>query len=382
MQTAPAIATEDVAPVEVRAVAGRSDRRRFIEYPYRKYRGSENWVPPLLIDEWQKLDPKRNPFFEHARIELYLALQEGRVVGRIAAIDDDNHNRTHGDNLIFFGFFEAEDENVAGELFEAVESRARELGRSAVRGPANPSMNDGSGFQLDAYDTIPYLMMPQNPPEYPGYAEAAGYRKAMDLYAWHFDAIAGPSERLARLADRVRKRYRPKVRPVDPKQLEREAKILKRIYNEAWEDNWGFVKYTDAEFDHLVNEMKLILEPEMAIFLELDGEVAGLAVALPDINQVLVRMNGRLLPFGILKLLARRRYIDRARLPILGVVPEYRNRGLELVLIDEIARGGAKVGVKQGECSWVLESNQAMNRGIEAAGCTLYKRYRLYEKSV
>ena len=366
----------------VEAVSGRRDLKRFIEYPYRKYRDDPLWVPPLLISEWEKFDPRRNPFFHHARMDLYLALREGRVVGRIAAIDDDNHNRTHGDNLLFFGFFEAEDEEAALQLFTAVEGRARQLGRSLLRGPANPTMNDGSGFQIDAFDTLPFVMMPQNPPEYPAYAEAAGFEKAMDLYAWYFDVRNGTSERLRRLADRVRRREQPTIRSADMKKLDREARILKQVYNEAWEQNWGFVKFTDAEFDHLVDELKLILEPDLAIFLEIDGTTAAIAIAIPDVNQVLRRINGRLLPFGIFKLLNRRRIIDRGRLPILGVMPEFRNRGLELVLIDEIARRGAQKGYTGGECSWVLESNTAMNRGIEAAGLERYKTYRLYQKPV
>lgn len=366
----------------VQSVVGRRDLKRFIEYPFEKYRDDPVWVPPLLISEWEKFDPKRNPFFHHARIDLYLALRDGRVVGRIAAIDDDNHNRAHGDNLLFFGFFEAEDEEVALQLYATVEGRARQLGRELLRGPANPTMNDGSGFQIDAFDTAAYVMMPQNPPEYPAFTEAAGFEKAMDLYAWQVDLVNGPSERLGRLAERVRRREQPSIRSADMKKLDREARILKQVYNGAWEQNWGFVKYTDAEFDHLVDELKLILEPDLALFLEIDGQIAAIAIAIPDVNQVLRRMNGRLLPWGIFKLLNRKKLINRGRLPILGVMPEYRNRGLELVLIDEIARRGSAKGYVEGECSWVLESNSAMNRGIEAAGLELYKTYRLYQKSV
>ncbi len=368
--------------VNIELVASRRDLKQFIEYPYAKYRHDPTWVPPLLIGEWEKFDHEKNPFFEHARMELFLAKRGGQVVGRVAAIDDDNHNATHGDNLLFFGFFEAVDEAVTGALLEAVEATAKKLGRSAVRGPTNPTMNDGSGFQIDAFDTTPYVLMPQNPPEYPRFVEAHGYLKVKDLYAWLFDAQEGATERLTRLADRVRKRYQPVVRTADMKQLDREAALLKEIYNNAWEKNWGFVKYTDAEFDHLIQELKLILDPDLALFIELDGKTAGVAIGIPDINQVLMRVRGRLLPFGIFYLLARKRFIERARLPILGLMPAFRNRGLELVLIDEIARRGAAKGFKQGECSWVLEDNHAMNKGCAAAGATLYKTYRLYQKTI
>jgi GNAT superfamily N-acetyltransferase len=369
-------------PVSVRPVERRRDLKRFIEYPFAHYRHDPVWVPPLLVSEWERFDRTKHPFFEHARMELFLAEQAGEIVGRVAAIDDDNHNATHGDNLIFFGFFEAKSQAVAAALLAEVERWGKALGRNAVRGPANPSMNDGAGFQLDSYDESPFIMMPYNPPEYPRYVEAAGYDKVKDLYAWMIDIESGVTERLHRLAERVRKRYRPTVRQVDLKRFDEELAKVKRLYNEAWEENWGFVKYTDAEFAHLAKELRLIVEPSSVLFLELDGETAGLALGLPDINQVLKRIRGRLLPFGIVKLLMRRRYITQGRLPILGLMPEYRNKGLELVLIDEIAQRGRKLGYKRGECSWVLEDNHAMNHGIEAAGLTRYKTYRLYQKAI
>jgi GNAT superfamily N-acetyltransferase len=375
----------EVRSVPYRTDLGRfidSDLKRFIKYPFRRHRRDPHWVPPLLIGEWEKFNPKKNPFYEHARVELFLAERDGEVVGRIAAIDDDNHNRTHGDNLAFFGFFEADDQEAAEALFVRVEDWARQLRRSSVRGPANPSMNDGAGFQIDAFDTDPYIMMPYNPPEYPRYAEAAGYRKVKDLYAWLFGADLEVSEKVERIADRVRKRYDPVVRPADMKRFEEEVATLKRIYNEAWERNWGFVRYTDAEFDHLASELKLIVDPEIALFLELDGQVAGVAIGLPDVNQVLKRMRGRLLPFGIFHFLNRKKIIDQGRLPILGLMPEYRNKGLDLVLMHEIYKRARAKGYKRGELSWILEDNKAMNHAIEASGATLYKTYRIYQKEI
>ncbi len=366
--------------VEVRAVTRRSDLRRFIEYPFTRYRHDPYWVAPLLINEWQRFDPKKNPFLQHARIEPFLAERDGRVVGRIAAIDDDHHNATHRDDLAFFGFFEAADQQAARALLAAVESWARSLGRVLLRGPANPSMNDGSGFQIDAFDTVPFVMMPYNPPDYPRYVEAAGYGKVKDLYAWHFEDAPDLALRIIRLAERVERRYRPTVRPLDPKHFERDLGLLKRIYAEAWQDNWGFVRYTDAEFDHLASELKLIIDPEINLFIELGGEVAGVAINLPDINQALQKVRGRLLPFGIFTLLNRRRHIDRTRLPILGILPPYRMKGLELVLIKESLLRWRARGYRSCECSWVLEDNEAINAGIRATGGRLYKTYRLYQK--
>jgi hypothetical protein len=298
---------------KVRLIRSSADLKRFIGYPFVRYRGDPHWVPPLLISERQKFDPKKNPFYEHARVDLFLAERDGEVVGRIAAIDDDNHNRTHGDNLIFFGFFEAHDQTAAEALLSRVEDRGRQLERSMVRGPANPSMNDGAGLQINAFDIDPYIMMPYNPPEYPRYVEAAGYGKAKDLYAWLFERDQALGEKIGRLAKRVRARYNPVVRPVDMKRFDKELALVKRLYNEAWEQNWGFVRYTEAEFDHLASELKLVVDPDLAVFVELEGQVAGMAICLPDVNQVLKRARGRLVPFGIIAYLNRRKIIDQIR---------------------------------------------------------------------
>ncbi len=360
----------------------KSDLRRFIKYPFQRYQQDPHWVPPLLISEWEKFNPKKNPFYQHARLELFLAERNGEIVGRIAAIDDDNHNQTHGDNLAFFGFFEANDQATAEALLTHVEDWAKQIGRDSIRGPTNPSMNDGAGFQIDAFDTDPFVMMPYNPPQYPRYVEAAGYRKIKDLYAWLAEASQGVGERIERLAERARGRYNPVVRPANMRHYEEELAILKRVYNEAWERNWGFVRYTEAEFDHLASELKLIIDPEVALIIELDGEVAGVAIGLPDVHQLFKRMRGRLLPFGIFHFLNRKKIIDQGRVAILGLMPEYRNKGLEAVLIDEMYKRGVARGYKRGELSWVLEDNTTMNRAIEAAGAKLYKTYRIYQKEM
>ncbi len=364
----------------IRQVHSRQDLKAFIEYPFAKYRADPHWVPPLLISEWEKFNPKKNPFFEHARMDLFLAEHKGRVVGRIAAIDNDLHNQTHQENLAFFGFFEAEDETAAQALLGKVEVWARRLNRKLLRGPVNPTMDDGSGLQIDAFDTSPYIMMPYNPATYPRYVEAANYAKVKDIYAWLFDADKGLPQHLSRLAQRVQDRYKPTVRKVDLKHFDRELAILKDIYNKAWEKNWGFVKLTEAEFDKLANDLKLLIDPDIALFLEISGEVVGIAIALPDANQVFKRINGRLLPFGIFQLLNRKKIITQARLAILGLMPQHRHKGLELVMINEIFKNAVAKGYQGGECSWVLEDNDAMNKGIAASGAKLYKTYRLYEK--
>ncbi len=371
-----------MAPLSVEPVSSKRELSEFIDFPYRKYRGDDNWVPPLRIGQFELLDEKKNPFWDHADKRLFLARRDGRTVGRIAFIDDHAHNREHGENLAFFGFFEAADEGVAAALLEAVEAQAKAAGRVAVRGPLNPSMNDGSGFQIDAFDEPPYVMMPQNPREYPGWVERTGYAKVKDLYSFYFDNRRAIEPRLERIAQRTFKRMGVTVRPADLKQFDREADILKEIHTRAWERNWGNVPYSDAEMDHLASEMKLILNPELVIFAEKDGQPIGLAVALPDINQVFKRFNGRLLPFGIFHLLRRKSIIDRARLVMLGVLPEYRNKGLEMLLIYEIVKRAAANGIVEGECGWTLEDNHSINSAIVAAGGVHNKTYRLFQKEV
>ena len=367
---------------KVRPVWSRADLKRFIRYPFAKYRDDPHWVPPLLISEREQFDPHKNPFYEHARVNLFLAHRDGEIVGRVAAIDDDNHNRTHDDNLLFFGFFEAEDAEAAKVLLDRVEEQAQTLGREAIRGPANPSLNHSAGFLIDAFDSDPFVMMPYNPPEYPRYVEQIGYNKAKDLYAWIFER-EWKVKKIGRLAERVRKRHDDLViRPVDMKRWDEELERFRDLYNRAWTRNWGFVRYTDAEFDHLAREFKMILDPELVALAEVDGELAGITVLLPDVNQVFKRMGGRLLPFGFLHLLRRNRIIDQVRLPILGVAPEHRNKGFELAMIHELHERTLAKGYRRCEASWTLEDNRAMNHVIEAGGAKHYKTYRLYQKDL
>ena len=371
-----------MGPTRIQSVGSRADLKRFIKYPFARYRHDPHWVPPLLVSEREQFDPGKNPFYEHARLNLFLAERDGKTVGRIAAIDDDNHNQTHDDNLLFFGFFEAEDEEAGKVLLARVEERAQKLGREVIRGPANPSMNHSAGLLIDAFDSDPFVMMPYNPPEYPRYVEAFGYGKAKDLYAWIFDR-GWEVKKIGRLAERIRKRHSDLViRPVDMKRWGEELERLRDLYNRSWERNWGFVRYTDAEFDHLAKEFKMILDPELVALAEVGGELAGITVLLPDANQVLKRMRGRLLPFGIFYFLGRNRIIDQLRLPILGVAPEYRDRGFELAMIHELYERVLARGYQRCEASWTLEDNRAMNHVIEAGGAKHYKTYRVYQKEL
>jgi GNAT superfamily N-acetyltransferase len=243
-------------------------------------------------------------------------------------------------------------------------------------------MNQNAGILTCAFDSDPFVMMPYNPPEYPRYVEQIGYRKVKDLYAWIFER-EWEVKKIGRLAERVRRRHKDLViRPVDMKRWDEELERFRDLYNRTWERNWGFVRYTDAEFDHLAKEFKLILDPELVALAEVDGELAGITVLLPDANQVFKRMRGRLLPVGIFHFLRRDRIVDQLRLPILGIAPEHRNKGFELAMIYELYEGAMAKGYQRCEASWTLEDNRAMNHVIEAGGAKHYKTYRIYQKEI
>jgi GNAT superfamily N-acetyltransferase len=365
----------DIVPV----VTARQ-RRQFVELPYSLYAGHPHWVPPLRRDERRRLSPGHNAFLAHAEMDLWLATANGRVTGRVAAIEDRRHNEAHGEAVTWFGFFEAENAETADFLLAAVERRGRARGSLTVRGPVNPSLNESAGLLVDCFDEDPYVLMPYNPPSYAGFIEAAGYRKVKDLLAWDIDVADRPPERIARLAARVASRHGVVVRTLDLRAFDRDLAIMQRIYREAWEDNWGFVPPTDAEIRQLAVELRPVLDPEIVLFAELEGRPVACAVAIPDLNQVLKRMHGNLLPFGFVHVLRRRSIIDRARMLLLGVVPDARRIGLYPLLIAESYRRAITRGYRHGEMSWTLEDNDLINAGIEAVGGRRHKTYRLYEK--
>ena len=321
---------------EVRPVRGKHEFRQFIGYHYDRNRNDAHWIPPLRLGEIDKLTPRKNPFFAHADVQLFLAWRDGRVAGRVAAIDDRLHNETHGDNIAAFGFFDAEDAVVSRALLGEVEAWARAKGRGAVRGPLNPSLNESAGLLIDGFDTDPMLMMPRNPQDYAAYIESSGYAKVKDLYAWIYDLSRDVPPIVHRLAERVKKEMGITARPFNLKEFAKETEKLREIYCGAWQDNWGFVAPTTAEFKRIATEMKPIFDPNAAVLAEKDGKPIACAVAVPDVNQALRGTDGRLFPLGLFKLLRRSHYIDQLRLLLLGVLPEYRTVGIFPVLIVEL----------------------------------------------
>jgi GNAT superfamily N-acetyltransferase len=367
---------------DVRPVQGRRERRQFVDYMYERNASDPHWVPPLRLGEHDRINPKKNPFFAHAEMELLLAWRGDRVVGRIAAIDDRLHQETHGDNVAMFGFFEADDADAAGALLAAVEAWAKARGRAHVRGPISPSLNDMCGLLIDGFDTDPMLLMPHNPPEYAAFIERAGFQKVKDLFAWLYDLDRGVPPLMARVAERRRQALRLTVRPINMAEFTREIDRLRELYASAWERNWGFVAPTKEEFRQIAKEMKPIFESRCAVVAEAQGRLVACAVALPDINQALRGTNGKLFPLGLIKLLARRRYVDQVRLLLFGIDPEYRTTGLYPLLIAELHRQSIGGPYKRAEFSWVLEDNRDINQPAEEAGARRYKTYRIFQKAL
>ena len=363
-------------------VDSRRRRRQFVDLPYSLYAQDPNFVPPLRRDEHRRFDQRHNPFLDHAAISCWLAEDDSRVVGRIAAIDDRLHNEVHHELVTWFGFFEACNAGVARRLLDEVEAHAASRTCAVVRGPVSPSMHEAAGLLVDGFADPPCVLMPYNPPSYAGFIESAGYGKVKDLFAWELDLTRPLPDRVARIADRVRDRHGISIRCVDLKQFDAELNILKHIYRAAWADNWGFVPPTDAEIRQLAVDLRPVADRDLVLFAEMRGEPVGCAVSIPDLNQVLKRMKGRLLPTGIWHFLRRRSIVTRGRMLMLGVLPKVRRIGLYPLLIAEARARGVRAGLTRAEVGWTLEDNTAINAGIEAAGGRLYKTYRVYEKRI
>lgn len=369
----------------VREVEKSGEREKFIRFPWNIYRSDRNWVPPLILERRNLIDAKKNPFFEHATVKLYTAYDDsGQDLGRIAAIVNGNHLRTHNDNVGFFGLFECVDDSaVAKVLFDSAADFLRARGMRTMRGPENLSVNDDLGLLIEGFDTPPMIMMPHNPPYYADLIEGYGFKKVMDLFAYYAETpdklIPSEIERGAKICAR---RLKCAVRSLHMNEFEEELKRIHTVYSSAWEENWGAVAMTDREFEHLAKELKDAVDPDLCLLAEVDGEMAGFSLALPDYNQVLIRLNGRLLPFGIFKFIYYRRKIDALRLLAMGVIKKFRNRGIDSMFYFETARRALAKGITRGEFSWILENNEVMNRTMKRMGFRIYKKYRLYDFSL
>ena len=370
--------------VEVRPVQSQSDLMRFIKLPWRLYRNSPRWVPPLISERKHHLDRDKNPFFQHAEAEYFLAWRDGEPVGRISAQVDQRLNEFQHNDWGLWGFFEVEDDpEIANALLSTAEAWLRERGRDNMVGPMDFTTNHECGLLVEGFERPPQILENWHHPYYGALIEGYGLTKVMDLYKWELD-IADREKMLPimfELADQVEPKYGVKVRPMRKRDFENEVRAFMEVYNSAWEHNWGFVPLTDAELESYAKELRPILDENWAWIAESeDGKVVGAALSIPDYNQVLAKLNGRLLPFGWAKALLARRKIDSVRVFALGVKRDWQHTGVAAKFYVEHFNSASRTPQTWGEMGWILETNTGMNRGMEAMNGRIVKRYRLYEK--
>jgi GNAT superfamily N-acetyltransferase len=382
--------------LEIVRVSNNKQLKEFVSVAWSVYENEPNWVPFLYFERLEFFDKNKNPFFEHAEADYFIARRDGRAVGSIAAILNHRHNEFHQENVAHFGIFEVmNDPEAAAALLQTACNWAEQRGTDRILGPFNLSTNDECGLLIEGFDDPPAILMTYNPPYYADFMEAAGFQKAMDLYAWLKDAEelaaeGGIPDKLVRIIDKVKDRHGLSIRPLKKSDWEHEVEGVKHVYNDAWLKNWGFVPMTDGEINRLAEGLKPIVDERIAFMVEKDGEPVGFALNLPDISQLLhqIRPGPSLISSyaAIARVLFHLRFnrdkVNRLRAIAFGVRQDFRARGVDGLLLYETCKLAAPSGYKWLEASWILETNDKMNQTIELFGCTLYKKYRIYEKAV
>ena len=372
--------------VAVQPVESRRDLKEFIELPYRLHSTSGVWVPPLRLERRLFLNRRLNAFFSHGDAQLFLARRDSRVVGRLSAHYDDAFNAFHANRWGMFGFLELEDDpDVLPLLLAAAERWLHSRGRDHMIGPMDFTMNDESGVMIEGFERAPLIKQPWHPPYYRRRVEEAGLSKAMDLLMWELQI--SDRERMLpiifKLADEVEPRHGIRLRKMSRRSLRRDMDRFAEVYNSAWSENWGFSPYSKRDLDAYTAELQLVFDPHWFMVAETaEGETAAIAITVPDLNQVLARMNGRLLPLGWWQFVRRRRIMDRVRVGFLGVKPEFQHTGVAAKLYVEHFDMASATPQKWGEMGWILETNTNMNRAMEAMGGRIVRRYRVYEREV
>ncbi|HZU59857.1 MAG TPA: GNAT family N-acetyltransferase [Solirubrobacteraceae bacterium] len=362
----------------------RGELQMFIRLPWRLYQGTDNWVPPLISERKRHLDRRKNPFFEHAEAEYFIAWRGREPVGRITAHVDHLLNEFQDNRWGLFGFFESvRDEEVARALLDRAEAWLRQRGRDRMLGPLDFSTNHECGVLIEGHEFMPQILENWHHPYYRQLLEGQGLIKAMDLYKW--EIMYSDREKLlpviVDLADRLEPDHGIRLRRMRKRDLEREIRAFVEVYQSAWSGNWGFVPPTDAEIAHMAKELKPVLDEDFACVAETaEGEVAGVSLSLPDFNQVLAQINGRLLPLGWAKALAAQRRIRDVRVFALGVKPQFQHTGVAAALYRDVWDSVGRRDFVRAETGWILEVNQAMNRAMEALTGRIIKRYRIYER--
>jgi GNAT superfamily N-acetyltransferase len=373
--------------VDVNTVEGARDLRRFIDLPFRLHANHPLWVPPLKLERRMFLSRRMNAFFTHGEAQYFLAVRDNAVTGRVSAHINHAFNDHRGERWGWFGFLELEEEQeTADALLGAAARWLRERGCERMVGPADFAMNNECGVLVEGHELRPFVMQPWQPPYYQRLVEAAGMHKAIDLLMWNLEIedLTGVQPAIVELAEKVESEHGIRVRPMRRLRLRKELDAFAEVYNAAWADNWDFVPYGKKDLDEFARELHLVFDKHWFFIAEkIDtGEVVGMAITVPDINQVLAKMNGRILPFGWLRFLRKSRTVTRVRVGFLGVKPEYQHTGVAAKLYLEHFNAAATTPQSGGEMGWILETNAAMNRAMEGMGGRIVKRYRMYEKAL
>jgi GNAT superfamily N-acetyltransferase len=371
-----------MSDVVVKPVKSWRDRRRFLDFAWTLYRDDPNWMPPIRMNQKELLGYRRHAFYDNAEGQTFLAWRGNEVVGRVQAIANREHNRRYQDKRGFFGFFESiDDQAVANALFDTARDWLAARGLTSIRGPANPSMNYECGLLVEGFDTPPTFMMTYNPPYYARLIETYGFRKAHDLLAYigYKDQLPKIQERLGGLADQAQARCNAVIRPVSRKNFRADVDSFVDLYNRSLDVNWSFVPLPENEMRTLADGLRHLIIPDLAMIAEVDGKAQGAIVGLPDYNPRVKAINGRLFPFGIFKLLSKKRDFKRIRVLSINVVHEYQRWGLGLVLMRGLTPKAMEMGIEEAEFSWVDEDNDMARLGLEKGGAVVYKTYRMFD---
>lgn len=374
-----------MSDLTVQPVETRSQQKRFVQLPWRVYRDDPCWMPPLIMSQEELLGFRPSPFYEKSRSRSFLATRGSRDVGRITAIVNAGHVERYGEKRGFFGFFECDDDqDAARALFGTARDWLRGQGMVALRGPANPSLNYECGLLIEGFDTPPFFMMTHNKPYYPALVEAQGLRKIEDLYAFwgRMEMLETIDSKLGVMVEGVKERFGVTVRPLDRRRFDDEVRMFLEIYNSSLGGTWGFVPLTPGEVRHMAASLKHLIVPELALVAEVDGKPIGTVFCLLDYNPRIKAINGRLLPFGFLRLLWNKKGIKRMRAISTNVIPEYQAWGVGLVLHASLVPRLYAWGMEEVEFSWVLESNHLSKRTLERGGALVTKKYRIYDGDV
>jgi hypothetical protein len=363
----------------------RALQKQFVRLPWEIYGDDPNWVPPLLMSLEEGVGFRRNPFYDRNRCECFLVMKKGRTVGRVCALVNVGHNERFRENRGFFGFFECiDDQQAANQLFQAASEYLSAEGMTDVRGPANPSLNQEVGLLVEGFDTPPTFMMTYNRPYYDRLITGFGFEKSQDLYAYdaHIEMIADLDPKLAFVVGELKRRFNVRVRRFNPKKFTEEVNLFLDIYNRSLVGTWGFVPLSPAEVAHQAKGLRYLLAPELTTIIEVDGKPIGAGLGLLDFNPLIKQINGRLLPFGFLKLMLGKKKIKRVRLMSTNVLPEYQKWGFGLLALERMLPDALAMGIETGEFSWVLESNHLSRASLERGGLTRNKTYRVYDRSL